>query len=146
MDWPEPFDLTRLCMPIDPPKWRNDLNAISNPERREASNASAIGAYEKKVASLEHEKAQAEENLVRAGLPRHILEASFELALTVLSSHCKIWKDNGLERKKTALRLAFVEPVPYCRNQGLRPPKIALPFKASAEISGQGSDMARPTG
>lgn len=47
----------------------------------DASNPNVFRAYEKKVASLEHEKALTEEGLVRAGTPRHTLEESFELAL-----------------------------------------------------------------
>ena len=96
----------------------------------DTNNPSVISAYEKRIANLEHEKALATENLAKTGKPRHTFEESFEHALLFLSSPWKIWKNADLALKKTVLRLAFSKPLPYCRNQGLRTPDLAFPFKA----------------
>jgi len=110
----------------------------------EASNQSVIAAYEKKIAQLEREKLLAEEELLSVGKPRYTLEESFELAFRFLSSPWNIWKNYSLEWKRTVLRLAFSEPISYCRIQGVRTPKIALPFKALADLSTGKCEMAHP--
>jgi len=85
----------------------------------DASSDSVVSAYEKRIAKLERKKVLAEEQLARRGKPRHTFEESFEHAMRFLSSLWIIWDNSDLSLKKTVLRLAFVEPVPYCRNQGL---------------------------
>jgi len=50
--------------------------------------------------------------------------------MTFLSKTWKIWENADLALKKTVLRLAFIEPLPYCQNEGLRTPNLAFPFKA----------------
>ena len=112
----------------------------------ETGNTSVVRAYEKKVAKLEREKALAQEKLAETGKPRHTFEESFEHALNFLASPCKIWKKAGLLGRKTVLRLAFSQPLPYCRKKGLRTPDLAFPFKALAGLSTPKSEMARPGG
>lgn len=112
----------------------------------EASNQSVIAAYEKKIAQLEREKLLAEEELLSVGKPRYTLEESFELAFRFLSSPWSIWKNYSLEWKGTVLRLAFLEPISYCRPKGVRTQKIAFPFKALAYLSTGRCEMAHPTG
>lgn len=109
----------------------------------DAHSESVVSAYEKRIAKLEREKALAEEKLLGAGKPRKTLEESFEHALRFLSSPWSIWKNADLTLKKTVLRLAFSEPLPYCRNQGLRTPNLSFPFKALGEFCGEKCEMAR---
>lgn len=90
----------------------------------DATNDSVVSAYEKKIAKLEREKVLTEEQLANAGKPRHTFEESFEHAMRFLSSPWKIWHNADLTLKKTVLRLAFTEPLPYCRKQGLRTPNL----------------------
>jgi site-specific DNA recombinase len=111
----------------------------------DASSDSVVSAYEKRVAKLEREKALAQEQLAQSGKPRHTFEESFEHAMQFLANPWSIWVNSDLALKKTVLRLAFVEPLPYSRNQGLRTPKLALPFKALGEICSHKCEMA-PTG
>jgi site-specific DNA recombinase len=110
----------------------------------EASNESVISAYEKRIAKLEREKALAEERLAESGKPKHTFEESFEHAMRFLASPWKLWNNSNLAVKKTVLRLAFVEPVPYSRIQGLRTPNFAFPFKALGEIFNGNCEMAHP--
>ncbi|WP_255720263.1 recombinase family protein [Acuticoccus kalidii] len=112
----------------------------------ESGNASVIAAYEKRISRLEREKAVAEERLAANGKPRLTLEESFELALRFLSSPWDIWKTTDLIGKRTVLRLAFLEPVAYCRKQGLRTPNLAFPFKALGGFSINNCEMAHLDG
>ena len=96
----------------------------------DASNDSVVSAYEKRIAKLEREKILEQEQLAKSGKPRHTFEESFEHAMQFLASPWTIWENADLLMKKTVLRLAFVEPLPYCRKEGLRTPNLALPFKA----------------
>ena len=109
-----------------------------------ANNSSVVSAYEKRIAKLEREKLLAEEQLAQCGKPRHTYEESFEHAMRFLANPWNIWKNSDLALKRTVLRLAFVEPLPYCRNQGLRTPKLSLPFKALGEIFSNKCEMAHP--
>ncbi len=100
----------------------------------DATNDSVVSAYEKRIAKLEREKILAEEQLAQTGKPRHTFDESFEHAKRFLSSPWNIWSESDLPLKKTVLRLAFIEPLPYCRNQGLRTPNLSLPFKALGDV------------
>ncbi len=112
----------------------------------EASNDSVVAAYEKRIAKLEREKVLALEKLSATGKPKHTFEESFEHAMRFLANPWKVWDNSDLAMKKTVLRLAFAEPLPYCRNQGLRTPNLAFPFKALGEICSGKSEMAHPSG
>ncbi len=79
------------------------------------------------------------------GKPRHTYEESFEHAMRFLANPWNIWKNSDLTLKRTVLRLAFVEPLLYCRNQGLRAPKLSLPFKALGEIFSNRCEMVHPS-
>ena len=112
----------------------------------DASNGSVVSAYEKRIAKLEREKVLAEEQLAQSGKPRHTFEESFEHAMRFLASPWTILDNSDLALKKMVLRLAFVEPLPYCRNEGLRTPNLALPFKALGAFCSNECEMAHPTG
>ena len=112
----------------------------------DANNDSVVSAYEKRIAKLEREKALATEKMANCGKPRHTFEESFEHAMAFLSSPWKIWKNSDLVMKKTVLRLAFSAHLPYCRNQGLRTPDLAFPFKALGGFQPGQCEMAHPTG
>ncbi len=112
----------------------------------DSTSATAITAYERKISKLEREKALAVEKVATAGKPRLTLEESFEHALQFLSSPWSIWKNSDLIGKRTVLRLAFLQPVAYSRNEGLRTPNLAFPFKVLGDIYSGKSEMARPKG
>ena len=112
----------------------------------DASNQTIIRGYEQRIDDLERQKALAKERLQRGGQPLRPLEESFELALCFLSNPWKIWENGDLAQKKTVLRLAFSERLPYSRNQGLRTPKIAYPFKVLDQIQGGNCKMVELRG
>ena len=112
----------------------------------DASNDSVVSAYEKRIAKLEREKLLAEEKIAQSGKPRHTFEESFEHAMHFLSNPWNIWRKSDLALKKTVLRLAFSAHLPYCRNQGLRTPDLAFPFKALDGFQTGKCEMAHPIG
>ena len=112
----------------------------------DATSDSVVSAYEKRITKLDREKLVLQEQLAESGKPRHTFEESFEHAIRFLASPWSLWINSDLMLKRTVLRLAFTEPLPYCRNQGLRTPNLALPFKALANIQSPKSEMAHPRG
>jgi site-specific DNA recombinase len=112
----------------------------------EATNDSVVAAYEKRIAKLEREKVLALEKLSQTGKPKHTFEESFEHAMRFLSKPWSIWDNSDLILKKMVLRLAFAEPLPYCRTQGLRTPNLAFPFKVLGEFCSGKCEMAHRRG
>ncbi|WP_367281088.1 recombinase family protein [Sneathiella sp.] len=108
----------------------------------EASSPAVVAAYEKRLASLERQKAVAVERIQRIGRPRLTFEESFEHAMSFLSSPWNIWNKSEIMGKKMVLRLAFLEPLAYSRNKGLRTPNYAFPFKALGKIHSRNCEMA----
>lgn len=70
----------------------------------------------------------------------------FELAFDFLANPYNIYNTGSLAVKRTVLRMAFLEPLGYSRETGVRTPNIAFPFKALAEISTGKCEMAHPVG
>jgi site-specific DNA recombinase len=112
----------------------------------EASSQSVISAYEKRIATLERSKAALAEKSTSNGQPKGTYEELFEPAIRFLSSPSKIWTLGGLAHKKLVLRLAFVDRLSYCPEQGFRTPKTSMPFKMLEGFCGGKNEMARPKG
>ncbi|MGI9449713.1 MAG: recombinase family protein, partial [Geminicoccaceae bacterium] len=86
------------------------------------------------------------ERLQNHAAPCHSFEDLFELAFDFLRNPWKLWNSGQLSLKRTVLRLAFCERVAYCREEGLRTPKMALPFKLLTGLEMGDLEMARPGG
>ncbi|WMS43118.1 recombinase family protein [Acuticoccus sp. MNP-M23] len=112
----------------------------------DTANTSVAKAYEQRIAKLQREQAVVAERLAETAKPRRTFEESFELALSFLSNPWKLWAPDSLALKRTVLRLAFSERIAYRRGEGLRTPKIAMPFKALEAFCGGDCKMAHPTG
>ena len=112
----------------------------------EASKSSVIAPYEARIGKLEQEKLVRTEKLDNYASPRHSFEELFELAFEFLPTPWKLWDSGQLTLKHTVLRLAFCERVAYCRKEGLRTPKKALPFKLLTGLEMSDLEMARPGG
>ncbi|KPQ22338.1 MAG: hypothetical protein HLUCCA24_00305, partial [Rhodobacteraceae bacterium HLUCCA24] len=80
------------------------------------------------------------------GVPRHTLDETFEHAMKFPARHWQLLESAVLALKKTVLRLASMEPLPHCRNEGLRTPDLSFPFKALDRIFGQDCKMAHRGG
>ncbi len=112
----------------------------------ETDNLSVVSAYESKIATLEREKMLLAEKASTVTKPRYTREELFELAFEFLSSPWNIYKNGSLALKRTVLRLAFVEPISYCRNEGVRTPKITFPFKVLGDVNMGRCEMAHLRG
>lgn len=94
----------------------------------EATNVRVITAYEKRIDALEMKKLVLSEKASKAARPPRPLEEILELSLKFLSNPYGIWASGKFTLKRMVLKLAFSEPLLYCKNTGYRTPKTSLPF------------------
>lgn len=94
-----------------------------------ASNATIIQRYEDKIEDLERQKARLTETLSQNLEPRGTIEEKLEPAMRFLANPWNLWETESVQARRLVLKLAFSTPLEYCRNEGPRTPKIALPFK-----------------
>ncbi len=111
----------------------------------EASAPSVISAYETRLQSLEREKIILSGRLENTVPPQGRLEECIELSLRFLSNPWNIYEKGCYAVRQTVLRLAFVEPLAYCRNEGYRTPEISFSFKALSQ-SNNVREMMVPQG
>lgn len=107
----------------------------------ESSSSSVISALEKRVEKLEREKllvAEKAETMVPA---KGRFGESIELALRFLANPWNIYENGSLPLRQTVLRLAFVEPLRYSRENGYRTIETAFPFKVLAGLQGPDCQM-----
>lgn len=112
----------------------------------ETDSDSVIRAYEKRIGSLETQRAELREKIENCGKPLRDYDETFEHAITFLSSPWKIWENGSMEYRQTVLKLAFDDHLAYCKENGFRTPEISLPFKALREICGGKKEMVHPAG
>ncbi len=109
-----------------------------------ASNTTVITAYETKVEKLEREKLILAEKLAKGPVTQGKFDQFIEHSLVFLANPWNLWRSGSFTLKQTVLRLAFSERIAYCRKEGYRTPKTALPFKALRDLSFDESQMVRP--
>jgi len=110
----------------------------------ETTNMATINAYERKIAQLENEKLLKAEKLQKSTQQKASRSQMLEHSLQFLSNPWKLWVSGNINLQKTVLRLAFLERLPYYRNEGYRTPKTTLPFKVLAGIEGGDFEMVPP--
>ena len=96
----------------------------------DATNSAVIRKYEDRIGELERQKVVLAEQIANQAEPKQSFEEKLEPVLTFLANPWKIWESGNIHLRRTVLKLAFAERIQYCRIQGPRTPKIALPFKA----------------
>ncbi len=112
----------------------------------EASSPSVVSAYEGRIAKLEREKIILKERANRSVPPKGHLEEFIELSLRFLANPWNIYEKGGVDIRHAVLRLAFTQPLKYCRKTGYRTPETSFPFKVLAGFSGQNGEMVPPEG
>src|SRR6056297_789012 len=100
-----------------------------------ASSPSVITAYEKRIGELERKKIKLAEQADSAVPDQGRLSEFIEPALTFLSSPWNIYRNGSFSLKRTALKLAFAEPLRHSRDNGYRTAEITFPFRALAYSS-----------
>ena len=91
-----------------------------------------------------HRVASAAEKIAHCGRPLRSFDETLGTALDFLGNPMKLRISERLEDKRTVLKLAFADRLAYTRNEGLRTPNLALPFKVLADMKSGKSKMARP--
>lgn len=94
----------------------------------EATSATVVKAYERKIEQLERDRLLAAEKSEKSFKPTVSAEELLEHPLRFLANPCKLWESGETALQKLVLRLAFSEPLPYHRIEGYRTPKMTLPF------------------
>ena len=112
----------------------------------EASSPSVIAAYESRIDKLEREKIKLTEAAEEIVPPQGRLDEFIEHALTFLANPWKLYEKGDFALKRTVLKLAFLEPLRYSRNEGYRTAKITFPFKVLAGFSTPKCGMVGPAG
>ena len=112
----------------------------------ETSSATALSAFEARLAKLEREKLVAQEKLPQTAASERPFDEMFELAMRFLSNPWKLWASGTLEDKRTALKLAFRDHLRYHREDGVRTAKTTLPFNILGGLNMPKCKMAHPTG
>jgi site-specific DNA recombinase len=122
---------------------QQDIHRIENQIQQfldrilDASSASVMTAYEKRINELESQKALLAEKVASCGRPVASFGETYRTAFDFLANPWKLWRSDKLEDRRAVLKLVFAERLPYLRNEGYRTAKISIPFKTigGAEMS-----------
>ncbi|MEM0922125.1 MAG: recombinase family protein [Pseudomonadota bacterium] len=102
----------------------------------DASSDTAVTAYERRIETLEKAKLKTQGQLESACQPQGAKADIIEPALQFFSNPWKLWASGRQDLRRMVLRLAFEEPIAYCRRSGHRTPKTTLPFNMLGGLSG----------
>ncbi len=94
----------------------------------EVTSSRVMAAYEKRIDELEIKKLVLSEKVSKTGIPQRPFDDILELSLKFLSNPYGIWTTGKFTLKRMVLKLAFSEPLLYCKETGYRTPKTSLPF------------------
>ena len=112
----------------------------------DADSDAVVRALEKRIGSMETDKAALEEKIANCGRPLQDYDEVFEHSMTFLSNPWNIWENGGMAHRHTVLKLAFADQLAYDRETGFRTPDISLPFKALGDICSGERKMAHLRG
>ncbi len=110
----------------------------------DAEVPSVITAYESRIRKLEEQRIDLSEKVAKCGRPIRGFDETLRTALDFLGNPYKLWGSDQIEDKRAVLKLAFTDRLAYVRNEGLRTPNLAFPFKALGDLAGGNIEMARP--
>lgn len=111
----------------------------------EADSETVIAAYERRVRSLEEQRALLKEQLVRGGEHKPSLKNAVRTSLAFLSNPCFLWTSGSPSERRIAARLAFPNRLTYARNTGFRTPTSASIFRVFSSEKNLKTEMAHPT-
>ena len=103
----------------------------------EARNDRAIRAMEDKIAALEEHKAVLAEKSAISALPQPSFKEAIELSWRFVANPYNIWQKGSFQLRRLVLKLVFLEPLTYDRNEGYRTPPTSIVFSALGGNSGQ---------
>ena len=79
------------------------------------------------AASLEIQKAVAQERAEKSGQPLRSFKETFELSMEFLANPFLTWASGDFSLQRLTLRLCFADQIFYAKNEGFEPPAIAQP-------------------
>lgn len=94
-----------------------------------------IKALETKVDNLEKQKLLLTDKASSQAKPAKTFEEQLEPVVAFLTNPWKLWDTGEINLRRLVLKLAFADPIKYCRNRGARTTKISLPFRALGGFS-----------
>ncbi len=112
----------------------------------EASSASVVGAYEKRIEKLERDKLVLAEKASQSVPPQGRMEEVLDHALAFFSNPWTIYEKGSFSLKRTVLKLVFAEPLRYNRSEGYRTAETTFPFKVLADFYHNRCEMVEPRG
>ena len=95
----------------------------------DASSASVVAAYEKRIKELETQKALMQERIANCGKPLKSFGETYRTAFGFLANPCLLWHSDRIEDRRAVLKLVFSDHLPYVRGEGYRTPEISMPFR-----------------
>ena len=107
----------------------------------DTENRTVAKKLEERIDALERQKLVLAEKATKELPTKARLEDCMELTLRFLSSPWNIYKNGTHAVQQTVLRLAFAEPLRYCRNNGYGTIKTAFPFKVLGDLTGLNGEM-----
>ncbi|WP_420824329.1 recombinase family protein [Tropicibacter alexandrii] len=105
-----------------------------------------IDTYESRVLDLERKRTILTDKLQTLVGREQSQSESIELALTLLSNPCKIYKKGDHRVRRLVAKLAFERPVPYSKESGYRTPDLSFPFKALEDFKLGKNKLVPPHG
>ncbi len=105
----------------------------------EASAPSVVKKYEERIEKLDRQKILLQDKSAKLVPPKGRLEELIELTFMFLSKPWYLYEKGTFAMKQTVLRLAFTEPLRYCRNGGYGNIETSFPFNVLGGLSGSDS-------
>jgi DNA invertase Pin-like site-specific DNA recombinase len=112
----------------------------------QASGASVITAYERRVRELESQKMLIGDRIASCGKPKASFDETYRTAVSFLRNPWKLWHSERIEDRRALLRLVFTERLVYARGAGYRTAKISILFKLLGEDNLRRSGVVEPRG
>ncbi len=112
----------------------------------DADNQNVVAAYEKRIQSLEDDKAVLQEKIEKCGCALPDFDESYRTTFKLLENPHGIWVSGGIEDKITALKLVFAERLQYDHKEGFRTASTSPPIRVLGEFEVIGSEMVRVKG
>lgn len=112
----------------------------------DATSASVVAAYERRIKELETQKALMRERLGSNGKPLMSFGETYRTAFDFLANPCNLWKSERIEDRRAVLKLVFADRLPYVRGEGYRTAEISLPFKLLGSLNMTEKEMVPRAG
>ena len=102
-----------------------------------------MATYENSIKSLEKKRVALSEKIGKCGTALPDFDETFRTSLKFLSNPYELWASDDIAKRRTALKLVFVDKIPYTLKQGFRTPSIAQPLRLCNQLEGSKYDMVR---